>query len=72
MSEERQPDQTLRVLGGDPTPEELAAASAVLQAALDEFAGMQRMAGRRRSAWERNRRGLRQPLERGSWTTWAS
>ncbi|AYF98319.1 acyl-CoA carboxylase subunit epsilon [Protaetiibacter intestinalis] len=62
----------LKVVGGDPTPEELAAASAVLQGALDEAAGMRDAARRPRSAWERGRRNLRQPLPRGGWNPWAS
>ncbi|HLU63728.1 MAG TPA: acyl-CoA carboxylase epsilon subunit [Protaetiibacter sp.] len=70
-----QPDPSvssaIRVVGGNPTPEEVAAASAVLQAALDELAGMRRRAVRTPTRWERERRGLRTPLERGGWTRWA-
>jgi hypothetical protein len=61
----------IRVVAGNPTPEELAAATAVLRAALDELAGMQRRAQRTPTTWERERRGLRQPLERGAWNRWA-
>ncbi len=61
----------IRVVGGDPSPEELAAATAVLRAALDEVAGMHRRAQRTRSNWERESRGLRQPLEPGGWNRWA-
>ena len=64
-------DDAVRVVGGDPTPEELAAATAVLRAALDEFAGLQRRAQHLPTTWERERRGLRQPLERGAWNRWA-
>ena len=65
MSDEK-PD--IRITGGNPTPEELAAVTAVLAAALDELAG----AYRRRSAdgptgWDRSRRALRRPLPFGSW-----
>jgi hypothetical protein len=63
--------EAIRVVGGDPTPEELAAATAVLQASLDELAGMHRRAQRTPTTWERERRGLRQPLERGAWNRWA-
>jgi hypothetical protein len=72
VSDERAtvPD-AIRVVGGDPTPEELAAATAVLRASLDELAGMHRRAQRTPTTWERERRGLRQPIERGGWNRWA-
>jgi hypothetical protein len=58
----------IRILAGDPTPEELAAVTAVLAAALDELASEHRRAGEAgMSAWDRSRRGLRQPLPRGAW-----
>jgi len=63
---------SIRVVAGDPTPEELAAATAVLQATLDELAGMHRKAQRTPTAWERGRRGLRETLPRGGWNTWGS
>ena len=72
MSDEGQrPEADIRVVGGDPTPEELAAATAVLQASLDELAGMHRVARRAVPTWERERRGLRGPLEPGAWNRWA-
>lgn len=63
----------IRVTGGNPTPEELAAVTAVLAAALDELAG----AHRRHSAtgptgWDRSRRALRQPLPFGSWRNFSA
>ena len=61
----------IRVVGGNPTPEELAAATAVLHAALDELAGMHRRTERTPTRWERERRGLRRPLEPGAWNRWA-
>ncbi len=61
----------IRVVGGNPTPEELAAATAVLQGALAELAGMHRQTRRTPTVWERERRGLRRPLERGGWNSWA-
>ena len=61
----------IRVVGGNPSPEELAATSAVLRAALDELAGMRRRAVRTPTRWERERRGLRTPIERGGWSRWA-
>ncbi len=60
----------IRIAGGDPTPEELAAATAVLQASLAELAGMHRRAQRTPTTWERERRGLRQPLVPGGWNRW--
>ncbi|QEO08648.1 acyl-CoA carboxylase epsilon subunit [Protaetiibacter larvae] len=62
----------VRVVGGDPTAEELAAATAVLRASLDELAGLHRKARRAPTAWERGRRILREPLTRGGWNGWAS
>ncbi len=63
---------SIRVVGGSPSAEELAAVTAVLQAALDELAGLHRLEQKQPSAWERNRRPLRQPLQRGAWSSWAS
>jgi len=58
----------IRILGGDPTPEEIAAITAVLSAALDELAGEHR---RRQapgpSAWQRSQRTAPTPLVRGEW-----
>ncbi|MFT4029046.1 MAG: acyl-CoA carboxylase epsilon subunit [Protaetiibacter sp.] len=71
MSEPVELSAAIEVVAGDPTPEELAATAAVLHAALDELAGMHRRAQRTPSTWERERRGLRRPLERGGWNRWA-
>ena len=58
----------IRILGGDPTPEELAAVTAVLTLALDELAGEhRRQRDRGTSAWEASRRPLREPLPFGAW-----
>ena len=72
MSDSPELHAAIRVVGGDPSAEELAAATAVLQATLDELAGMHRKDRRTPSAWERGRRGLREPLARGGWNHWAS
>jgi hypothetical protein len=58
----------LRVLGGSPTPEELAAVVAVLQAAAAdaEAHGHARVDETPRSAWDASARGLRTPLVRGA------
>jgi len=58
----------IRILSGNPDPEETAAVTAVLSAALDELGGEQR---RRQnggpSAWQRSQRAVRTPLVRGAW-----
>ncbi|MFZ7089098.1 acyl-CoA carboxylase subunit epsilon [Curtobacterium sp. RRHDQ10] len=60
----------MRVVAGTPTPEELAAVTAVLRAAADEAerVGRTRVDGAPRSAWDASARGLRTPLERGAWS----
>jgi len=60
----------IRVIGGDPTPEELAAVTAVVTAALDVIAGeRRRQAEASQSAWQRSQRSVRGTLRRGTWTT---
>jgi len=58
----------IRIVSGNPEPDEIAAVSAVLSAALDELGGEQR---RRQnggpSAWQRSQRAIRTPLVRGAW-----
>jgi hypothetical protein len=58
----------VRVTSGSPTPEEVAAVTAVMAAVLEQLADEDR----RRviaapTAWERSRRGVRRPLIRGDW-----
>ena len=72
MTEAADAAAAIRVTAGNPTPEELAAATAVLQAALDELAGMHRLEERAPSSWERGRRPLRAPLPRGAWSSWGT
>lgn len=66
--DEQAPAPDIRVLGGNPTADEVAAVTAVLTAALDELAGEDR---RRRdsgpSAWQRSQRAFRGPLPHGTW-----
>jgi hypothetical protein len=58
----------IRIVSGNPDPEEIAAVTAVLSAALEELGGEQR---RRQnggpSAWQRSQRAVRSPLVRGAW-----
>ncbi len=58
----------IRIAGGAPTDEEIAALTAVISAALEELANDP---GRRRpvpSAWERSQRSLRTPIIPGTWS----
>ncbi len=57
----------VRVVAGDPSPEELAAVVAVLQRQADEAAALGRaeVTGSPRSGWDASARGLRRPLEHG-------
>jgi hypothetical protein len=58
----------IRITGGNATPEEVAAVTAVLSAALEELAGEhRRSADSRPSAWQESRRPLRGPLPFGAW-----
>jgi hypothetical protein len=60
----------IRVIGGNPDAEEIAAVTAVLTAALDELAGEQRRAqSHGPTAWQRSQRAVRGTLVRGAWTT---
>jgi hypothetical protein len=58
----------IRIVSGNPEPDEVAAVTAVISAALDELGGEQR---RRQnggpSAWQRSQRAVRSPLVRGAW-----
>ena len=58
----------LRIVSSGATPEEIAAISAVLSAALEELAGEQRRQQTSGpSTWQRSQRNVRTPLVRGSW-----
>jgi gamma-glutamyl:cysteine ligase YbdK (ATP-grasp superfamily) len=68
------PAPEIRILGGSPTPEEVAAITAVLQARLAELAAEQELlASGTPSAWQRSQRQLRVPLHnaRGSWRSFS-
>jgi hypothetical protein len=63
----------IRVVGGDPTVEELAAVTAVVSAALDAVAGeRRRKAQSSQSAWQRSQRPVRTPLRPGTWVTFGA
>jgi hypothetical protein len=58
----------IRILGGSPSPEDIAAVTAVLTAALDELAGESRRSGDRGpTGWQESQRDIRRPLPFGSW-----
>ena len=60
----------IRITGGSPTPEEVAAVTAVLQASLAELAAEQELLDANGpSAWQRSQRQLRTPMNpgRGAW-----
>ena len=58
----------IRITGGDPSDEEIAAITAVLTVALDELAGAHRRRQRLTpTAWERSQRDVRTPLVPGTW-----
>ena len=67
MSDEQSaPD--IRILGGAPSDEEIAAVTAVLTAALDELAGESRRRGDRGpTAWQVSQRDIRSSLPFGAW-----
>ena len=58
----------IRIVSGRPTPEEVAAVTAVLTAALSQLAQQDRREQRTApSGWDRSRRALRAPLTTGAW-----
>ncbi len=64
----------IQITGGSPTPEEVAAVTAVLQASLAELAAEQALLDTTAmSAWQRSQRQLRVPLHnaRGAWRSFS-
>ena len=58
----------IRILGGSPSPEDIAAVTAVLTAALDELASESRRSGDRGpTGWQESQRDIRRPLPFGAW-----
>ncbi|WP_395638397.1 acyl-CoA carboxylase epsilon subunit [Pseudolysinimonas sp.] len=65
---EQQPAPQIRVLGGNPSDEDVAAVTAVLAAALDELAGESRRRGDEGpTGWQVSQRAIRAPLPFGAW-----
>jgi hypothetical protein len=63
----------IRITGGDPSDEEIAALTAVLTAALDELAGENRRRQRLTpTGWERSQRAVRTPLTPGTWQSFGA
>ena len=63
----------IRVVGGHPSDQDIAALTAVLSAALEELAGDHRRRQRLApSAWERSQRAVRTPLTTGTWETFGA
>ena len=61
-------ENDIRITGGQPSDEEIAALTAVLTVALDELAGEHRRRLRLTpTAWERSQRSVRTPLVPGTW-----
>jgi hypothetical protein len=70
MNGDNASEYDIRIIGGRPSDEEIAAVTAVLSAALEELSADH---GRRQrltpSAWERSQRSVRAPLTPGTWKT---
>jgi hypothetical protein len=63
----------IRITGGQPSDDEIAALTAVLSVALDELAGDHRRRQRTApTAWERSQRDVRTPLTPGTWNTFGA
>jgi hypothetical protein len=63
----------IRITGGLPSDDEIAALTAVLSGALDELAGDHRRRQRLTpTAWERSQRAVRTPLAPGAWKTFGA
>ncbi|WP_353988446.1 acyl-CoA carboxylase subunit epsilon [Ruicaihuangia caeni] len=59
------PELDLRLVGGSPKPEELAAAHAVLEQAVRELHAHHEDADAGSSAWQRSQRSMRTPITPG-------
>jgi hypothetical protein len=58
-------DTGFTVLSGNPTPEELAAVTAVIEAMIEEQGADDARRGRGMSAWQRSQRSIRETLAPG-------
>lgn len=73
MNLDDQQPYDIRIAGGNPSEEEIAAVTAVLSAALEELAGDHRRRQRLTpTAWERSQRSVRTPLTPGTWKTFGA
>jgi hypothetical protein len=61
----RRSDTSFTVLNGDPTPEELAAVTAVIEAMIEERGADDARRAHGMSAWQRSQRSIREPLSPG-------
>jgi len=68
VTSSEQPNPDIRILGGSPTPEDVAAVTAVLTSALEELgAENRRRSDSRPTAWQESQRAVRRPLPFGRW-----
>jgi hypothetical protein len=68
-----QPAPDIRILGGDPTPAEIAAVTAVLTSALEELASeSRRRADSGPTGWQASQRHIRRPLPFGAWRNFSA
>jgi hypothetical protein len=73
VSNDDEPSYDIRISGGNPSDEDVAAVTAVLSSALEELAGDHRRRQRLTpSAWERSQRSIRTPLTPGAWKTFGA
>lgn len=73
MTDDGRTAADIRITGGRPTDDEIAALTAVLTTALDELAGDHRRRQRLApTAWERSQRGVRTPLAAGTWNSFGA
>ena len=68
MTDPVAPRPAIRILGGNPSPEDVAAVTAVLTSALDELASENRRSSAAGpTGWQSSQRAIRTPLPFGAW-----
>jgi hypothetical protein len=60
----------IRITGGEPTAEEIAAVTAVLSSVLAQLAQEERREDQGDSMWDRSRRAPRRGVTTGAWRSW--